>query len=127
MSIQSIVVNRLLKSCKHGETPVSVAQKLCDEIPNKFMPQIEKLILSDTALDQIAGINPEVMNHGEWFTDVIEWLKGMLGYPGKYDAEFSEETIDGESEKGDLTDDPKETIILDDENADDNTDRHPIG
>ncbi len=126
MSIQSIVINRLLKACKHGETPASVAEKLCDEIPNKFIPQIEALVLSENALDQIASINPEVMNHGDWFTDTIEWMKGMLGHPSKYDSEF-QDSDPLEPVKDDLTEPGEVTSIIEDENPANDIDGDSIG
>lgn len=130
MNFRSIIVNRLLKACKHGETPASVAEKLCDEIPNKFVPQIEALVLSPDALDQIAVINPEVMQHGEWFTDTIEWMKGMLGHPSKFDSEFeNSDPVETGIEPGNdnLTEAGKVTTIPEDESPANDIDGDSIG
>ena len=69
------------------------------------------------------------MNHGEWFTDTIEWMKGMLNHPSKYDSEFQDSDpleVGTEPGKDDLTETDKSNIILDDENAENDLDGDSI-
>lgn len=93
--MQKIAIKQLLSMT--NQEPADVAEKLSREVPEAFIPQIEALVLGDDAYNKIKAINPQVEAHKEWFLDVIEWLKGYLGHPCKYDAEFN--SVDSDSEK----------------------------
>jgi hypothetical protein len=86
-SMEKMAIDKLLAMCKAGESPDTVAQKISDQIPDQYVPQIEALILGDDALDKIAALNPEFLQHGEWLKDTVEWLKWIFGYESKFDTE----------------------------------------
>lgn len=90
-------INQLLKMCIAKEHPADVAEKLSMQIPQSFIPQIEELILGEDSMAKISAINPNVIDHTDWFLDVIEWLKGYLGHPCKYDSEF--DVVDDSGQK----------------------------
>ncbi len=97
--MQKLAIGQLLTMAANGEEAADVAEKLSIQIPEAYIPQIESLILGNDALAKMVAINPKVADKKEWFLDVIEWLKGYLGHPCKYDAEFG--PIDTVSQKDD--------------------------
>ena len=126
MNMKKMAVNQLLEYCEQGHAPDAVAQELSLKIPDQFIPQIESLILGENPIDEIIKFNSKVKNNREWFVDCVEWLKGYLGHPSKYDDEFlDDDEIENDlnqekadNETGDnsqkLQDSVKETIIAKD-------------
>lgn len=86
--MKKTIVKKLLSMRANKEHPADVAEKLNGQIPPYLIPQIEKMILGDNAVEELININPNVEPHKEWFKDVIEWLKGYMGHPCKYDDQF---------------------------------------
>lgn len=103
MNMQKMAINQMLEYCKRGNPADEVAGELVGKIPQQYMPQIEALILVENPVADIIKINPDVANHHDWFVDVIEWIKGYLGHPSKFDDEFLD---DGAIDDGEIAPEP---------------------
>jgi hypothetical protein len=102
MNMQKMAISQLLAKCLAREKPADVAEQLTGQIPEQFIPQIEALVLSDNAWDKIVELNYNVVQHKTWFLDVIDWIKGYLGHPCKFDSEFEgSEPVDNVSQNDD--------------------------
>ena len=105
MGIQNLV-KIVLQQCQAGRTAREVADDINRKLSDTQISQLESFILMDDAIDRLITMQPVIAQHRDWFLDLIQWLRGYLGYDSKYDSEFNE--------TDDLTpDNDKNTIDLD--------------
>ncbi len=77
-----------------------------DLVNEQFPEEKIHLLFAENAIDELIKISPSVAEYRDWFTEVLEHVKGMNGVQSKY----SDDYIDGE-----LTD--NESDVISDENS----------
>ena len=108
----SFLFKHTMKLCRENRPTREVAELICRELTDENIAKLEKIILMKDPLATITLFQPDIAMspHKEWFLDLVQWLRGYLGYDSIYDAEF----IDTGPDSEDLTPgDDKNTIDLD--------------
>lgn len=90
-------LNNALMAARFGVSPESIAQAVIEKTGESDM--VKTIANTPDLVSSAAKLVPNVMEYKEWFTDLHEWIKGFLGLPSKFDAEFAPEGDDGEEQE----------------------------
>lgn len=82
-------VAKMVFTAEIKSDPAMMAEKLCEAVDQ--YPQLEHALLLPDIIDRLTAINPAVEKHREWFIDVLEWTKALLGHDSKYKDEVADE------------------------------------
>ncbi len=97
-------IKNLLKGAAKNSDPYSYATMVVDNVPENF---IRNFIVAPNALEKLTETVPEVANYAEWFIELGENVKDLLGMPNNLnnsnengsvaESEQTGDTINGES------------------------------
>jgi len=68
-------IARLVERAKAGSSPALYADLILDRLP---LPAIQSFLADGNALEKMARIDPGVMNHQQWFTELGNELRAAL-------------------------------------------------
>lgn len=74
-------VKRLVGLASQGKDPELYAEVLLDQIPEQYIPNLNKFLNDPAYIAKLQEINPGVGNHADWFSDLKTNLLGMLSEP----------------------------------------------
>lgn len=84
-------ISQLLKGASKNADAGFYADMIVDQVGDEVAAQF---ITSDNAIDQLIKINPKVGDYKDWFVDVGEHVKGILGIEGsKYYSDYNAEDL----------------------------------
>lgn len=79
----------LLRGAANDSDPVAYAQVMVDSMPPELLQMVLMLAQQPAAVDQLGQLAPEVLEHRDWFVELLGELAGLTSEMGETD-DFSD-------------------------------------
>lgn len=84
-------LNMLVEKAEKDSDPILYAEFILDNVPEEM---IKQYILRDDLIEEMSKINPKVLDHRKWFTELRDHIHGVLTGEGEEDETVThDETI----------------------------------
>lgn len=97
-------LGKAIFAAKAKMDPEPIARMAVEQNPEA----VEQLLSIPNLWEEAQKIEPGIVPHKDWIMDLLEWAKGHMGMPSKYEDEFADddepvegEVVDGESDEAD--------------------------
>lgn len=78
--------------------PADIAEKIADGLSDEQAQALGDLLAGDDPVSELQKVCPSIENHKEWFTDLVEHLRGMAGLPSKYADQYADDGTEFDTE-----------------------------
>jgi hypothetical protein len=89
-----MAIGALVRAAKKNADTAFYADIVIDQVPSEKI----NLLVSDGALDRLAEVEPAILEHKEWFLDVLEHVRAMCGLESKHSALYENELTEEKNE-----------------------------
>lgn len=82
-------LNMLVEKAEKDSDPILYAEFILDNVPEEM---IKQYILRDDLIEEMSKINPKVLDHRKWFTELRDHIHGVLTGEGEEDETVTHDT-----------------------------------